>query len=57
MRPEYNYGCSTTAALGMMVANPLDLERGRNEGAADGERAAKVIELYRLRQPTGYSSQ
>ena len=57
MRPEYNYNCSNTAALGMMVANPLDLERGRNEGAADGERSAKVIELYRLRQPTGYSSQ
>lgn len=57
MRPQYNYNCSNTAALGMMVANPLDLERGRNEGAADGERSAKVIELYRLRQPTGYSSQ
>ncbi len=57
MRPEYNYNCSNTAALGMMVANPLDLERGRNEGAADGERSARVIELYRLRQPTGYSSQ
>jgi pilus biogenesis lipoprotein CpaD len=57
MRPDYHIGCSNTAALGMMVANPLDLERGRNEGAADGERAAKVIELYRLRQPTGYSSQ
>jgi len=57
MRPAYNLGCSNTAALGMMVANPLDLERGRNEGAADGERAAKVIELYRLRQPTGYSDQ
>ena len=57
MRPQYNYSCSNTSALGMMVANPLDLERGRNEGAADGERAAKVIELYRRRQPTGYSSQ
>ncbi len=57
MRPQYNYNCSNTAALGMMVANPLDLERGRNEGAADGERSAKVIELYRLRQPTGYSIQ
>lgn len=57
MRPQYTYDCSNTAALGMMVANPLDLERGRNEGAADGERAAKVIELYRLRQPTGYSGQ
>ncbi len=57
MRPAYNLNCSNTAALGMMVAKPLDLKRGRNEGAADGEAAARVIELYRLRQPSGYSSQ
>lgn len=55
MRPEYNFSCSTAAALGMMVANPVDLKTGRNEGAADGEVAARVIELYRLRQPSGYS--
>jgi pilus biogenesis lipoprotein CpaD len=57
MRPEYNFSCSTAAALGMMVANPVDLKTGRNEGAADGEAAARVIQLYRLRQPSGYSSQ
>jgi pilus biogenesis lipoprotein CpaD len=57
LRPAYNFNCSNTAALGMMVAKPLDLERGRNEGAADGEAAARVIELYRLRQPSGYPSQ
>ena len=54
MRPGYNFNCSNTAALGMMVARPLDLERGRNEGAADGETSAKVIELYRARKPSGY---
>ncbi len=54
MRPGYNFNCSNTAALGMMVAKPLDLIRGRNEGAADGEVAARVIELYRLRKPSGY---
>ena len=54
MRPEYNFNCANTAALGMMAAKPLDLKRGRNEGAADGESAARVIELYRLRQPSGY---
>jgi pilus biogenesis lipoprotein CpaD len=57
MRPAYNFNCSNTAALGMMVAKPLDLERGRSEGAADGEAAARVIELYRLRQPSGYLSE
>jgi len=57
MRPAYNFNCSNTAALGMMIAEPLDLKRGRNEGAADGETSARVIELYRLRQPSGYSSQ
>ncbi len=55
-RPAYNLNCANTAALGLMVAEPLDLKRGRNEGAADGEAAARVIQLYRLRQPSGYSS-
>ena len=53
-RPSYSYSCSNTAALGMMVANPLDLERGRAEGPADGEPAARVIRLYRERKPAGY---
>ncbi len=56
-RPQYNFSCSTAAALGMMVASPLDLKTGRSEGPADGETAARVIQLYRLRQPSGYSSQ
>ena len=53
-RPTYSYSCSNTAALGMMVANPLDLVRGRAEGPADGEPAARVIQLYRERKPSGY---
>jgi pilus biogenesis lipoprotein CpaD len=56
MRPQYNFSCSTAATLGMMVANPVDLESGRNEGAADGEAAARVIQLYRERKPSGYTS-
>ena len=56
-RPAYNFNCSNTAALGMMIAEPLDLKRGRSEGAADGETSARVIELYRLREPSGYSRQ
>ena len=53
-RPTYTYSCSNTAALGMMIANPLDLVRGRAEGPADGEPAARVIQLYRKRKPSGY---
>ncbi len=53
-RPTYSYSGSNTAALGMMIANPLDLERGRAEGPADGEPAARVIQLYRTRKPSGY---
>jgi pilus biogenesis lipoprotein CpaD len=53
-RPTYSYSCSNTAALGMMIANPLDLERGRAEGPADGQPAARVIQLYRERKPSGY---
>ncbi len=53
-RPAYTYSCTNTAVLGMMVANPLDLERGRPEGPADGQPAAKVIEMYRAHRPSGW---
>ncbi len=53
-RPTYTYSCSNTATLGMMIANPLDLERGRPEGPADGQPAAKVIEMYRSHLPSGW---
>ncbi len=54
-RPSYSYSCSNTAALGMMIADPLDLERGRDEGPADGEPAATVIEMYRRHVPSGWT--
>ena len=54
MRPQYNFSCSSAAALGMMVAKPLDLVRGRPEGPADGQPAAKAIEMYRSRIPSGW---
>jgi pilus biogenesis lipoprotein CpaD len=54
MRPTYTYSCSNTAALDMMIADPLDLERGRDEGPADGETAAKVIDMYRRHKPSGW---
>jgi pilus assembly protein CpaD len=45
--PSSNFGCATTTSLGLMVANPADLLRGTPGGPADGEFAARGIELYR----------
>lgn len=42
-----NFGCATAVNLGMMVADPGDLVRGREMGPADGERTARAIERYR----------
>lgn len=42
-----NYGCATVANLGMMVANPRDLVRGRPLGASDGTVIAAGVKRYR----------
>jgi pilus assembly protein CpaD len=45
--PQFTYSCSTAATLGMMVADPLDLERGRVLGPADGDTLSQSIQRYR----------
>lgn len=45
--PTSNWGCATASNLGLMVAEPGDLIRGRDEGMADGEYAATSINNYR----------
>ncbi len=45
--PSSNWGCATATNLGLMVAEPGDLVRGRDEGYADGEYAATSISNYR----------
>ena len=58
-RPGYTFSCTTAATLGMMVADPLDLERGRAAGTADGERSTLSIQRYRtdkIKQPTSEST-
>jgi pilus assembly protein CpaD len=45
--PGSNYGCATTANLGLMVANPADLVHGQTPGPADGDFAARGVQLYR----------
>jgi pilus assembly protein CpaD len=42
-----NWSCATATNLGLMVADPGDLARGRDPGYADGERQAMSIENYR----------
>ncbi len=46
-QPMSNWSCATATNLGLMVADPGDLARGREPGYADGERQATSIENYR----------
>lgn len=41
-----NHGCATEANLGMMIADPRDLLRGRNEGPYDGKVMAAGVNRY-----------
>lgn len=46
-RPESFFGCANAVNLGMMVAEPVDLARGREPGTADATVAARAIDRYR----------
>jgi pilus assembly protein CpaD len=46
-RPSSNFGCATEANLGLMIAEPKDLVRGRPLGPADGIQQAESIVRYR----------
>jgi pilus assembly protein CpaD len=47
LRPDHHWGCHVNTALGMMVANPLDLVEGQELGPADGEQASASLRRYR----------
>lgn len=47
LRPDQPWGCTVNAALGMMVANPLDLVEGRELGPADVSQASGAMRRYR----------
>lgn len=49
-RPDYAWSCANAANLGRMVADPVDLVQGRTLSPADGEAAAKSVEVYRKRE-------
>ncbi len=46
-RPNMNMGCSNEINLGLMVADPNDLVRGRPLGAADTEQSTLAVQKYR----------
>ena len=46
-RPQHTWSCSTAANLGLMVVDPVDLERGRSPGPADGTASVLAIQRYR----------
>ena len=45
--PHSNFGCATQTNLGLMVAEPKDLVRGRTLAPADGVHQAEGIVRYR----------
>jgi pilus assembly protein CpaD len=45
--PLSNLGCANAVNLGLMVADPADLERGRPLGPADAVRESEAIVRYR----------
>lgn len=46
-RRSSNFGCATAVNLGLMVADPGDLMRGRTAGPADGAVGARRYKSYR----------
>ena len=46
-KPHTNFGCATATNLGLMIANPRDLVKGRELGPADGIHQAEGIIRYR----------
>jgi pilus assembly protein CpaD len=49
-RPGYEVGCADIAAIGLMVADPRDLAKGRPLASPDAEAAASAIQRYRTRK-------
>ena len=46
-QPHSNFGCATETNLGLMIADPRDLVRGRSLGSADGVHQAAGVARYR----------
>ena len=46
-RPAAVFSCTTSATLGQMIADPVDLARGRSAGPAEGAATGGSIRRYR----------
>ena len=46
-RVSSNFGCANISNLGLMLADPGDLVRGRPKGPGDGVAAARLVRQYR----------
>ncbi len=51
-RPQVELGCAHVSAIGLMVADPHDLAKGRSITPPDGEVAASAIQRYRKEKLT-----
>ncbi len=47
-----NFGCASTTNLGLMLADPGDLVRGRPKGPGDGVAASRLVRKYRSGKAT-----
>ena len=47
LKPRHDFGCANASALGQMVADPVDLNRGRALSPADGHNMARAVERLR----------
>lgn len=45
--PSSNLGCATATNLGLMVADPHDLIKGRDYGGPDAEQASQAVRTFR----------
>jgi len=50
--PDSNFGCANAQNLGVMVADPADLTRGRELGPQDGTQATGGVQRYRTGKVT-----
>jgi pilus assembly protein CpaD len=50
--PHSNFGCASAHNLGVMVADPADLARGRDEGTLDGTQSVLGVQRYRTGKVT-----
>jgi pilus assembly protein CpaD len=53
-RQASNYGCASATNLAAMIADPMDLVRGKSaDGSRSGETAAGAIKSLRSAEPSG----